>query len=234
MKQIQCLYELQKTDSSLDTKRQRLDVVLASLGETDALQAARRAVRDAEAELARLQAEQRGLDLEIRGQRDKLQQNQDRLYGGRVRNPKELSSLQDEAAALRRRLDVLEEKQLELMIGTEDQQASLEEQRAQREAVESAWQAEQARLREERDLLQADLAELQQLREEQVAQLDWDALDLYDELRAQLGGDAVALMRDGVCEACGVAMSVSRAQRVYQGQELVQCGACNRLLFGRR
>lgn len=234
MNEIQRIYELQQTDSSLTAKRRRLEEVQASLGETEDLQAARQAVVETERELARLQAQQRDQGLEIRSVRAKLKQNQDRLYGGRVRNPKELSNLQDEASALRRRLDVLEENQLELMIDRDDTQSLLEERWEHLEAVESAWQEEQSRLAAEKETLIADLATLQRKREDQAAKIGWEALDIYEDLRAQLGGVAVAFMKEEVCQACGVAMSFSRAKRVYGGQELVQCSACNRLLFGRR
>jgi predicted nucleic acid-binding Zn-ribbon protein len=198
------------------------------------VQAARRAVEETERELARLRAEQRDQELEIRSVRAKLKQNQDRLYSGRVRNPKELSNLQDEATALRRRLDALEESQLELMIDRDDQQALLDGRREHLETLESAWREEQSGLVVEQQELVAELATLQKMRENQAATIGWEALDVYEDLRARLGGVAVALVKEEVCQACGVAMSFSRAKRVYDGQELVQCGACNRLLFGRR
>jgi predicted nucleic acid-binding Zn-ribbon protein len=234
MHQAQRLYELQKVDSQLDAKSQRLAEVEESLGDTEVLRSARQVVANTEQAVAALQSELRELELEIKSVRAKLEQNQNRLYGGRVRNPKELSSLQDEAEALRRRVDSLEEDQLELMIGTEDEQAQLHEQRAHLDAVEGDWQEDQSRLRAEREALIEELAELRQERQDRAQRIEVNALDTYEHLRARFGGVAVALMKEEVCQACGVAMSFSRAQRVYQGEELVQCGACSRLLFGRR
>ncbi len=56
----------------------------------------------------------------MRAQKVKIEQTEATLYGGKVRNPKELQDLQNEAAALKRYLAVLEDRQLEQMIALED------------------------------------------------------------------------------------------------------------------
>jgi predicted nucleic acid-binding Zn-ribbon protein len=53
---------------------------------------------------------------------------------------------------------------------------------------------------------------------------------LYDRLRPAKKGRAVALLEDGVCTACGVAPSSSRIQSARQGNDLVLCGNCGRIL----
>mgnify|MGYP001113941824 CR=1 FL=1 len=127
MSVVKHLYWLQVVDTELDEKQRRLVEAKDSLGESDDLLRAGAAVVGTEGSLAKLRSQMRVLDLDIAAVNGKLKTNQDRLYSGRVKNPKELSNLQEEATALRRRLAELEDTQLELMIDVEEEEAELAE-----------------------------------------------------------------------------------------------------------
>ena len=133
------LYRLQLVDSESYEKSGRLEEVRASLGETDDVIRSREAVVEAEEGLKQLRSQLRALELDVATVEAKLRQNQDRLYGGKVRSPKELSNLQEEAAALGRRQSELEDDQLELMIAVEDDEAELVERQARQRQIEANW-----------------------------------------------------------------------------------------------
>jgi predicted nucleic acid-binding Zn-ribbon protein len=139
MSEARQLYQLQLVDSEWDAKSARLADVNARLGVTDEVDRARQAVEEIAATLEGLMTRLRALDLEVGGVTAKLKSNQDRLYSGRVRNPKELSGLHDEAAALRRRLSSLEDDQLELMIAVEEEEAESAERQARLRQIEVTW-----------------------------------------------------------------------------------------------
>jgi uncharacterized protein len=56
-----------------------------------------------------------------------MQTSEASLYGGKIRNPKELQDLQVEIAALKRRTATLEDEQLEAMLAVEDAETQLTE-----------------------------------------------------------------------------------------------------------
>lgn len=230
MSVVRQLYRLQIVDSEWDEKQQRLAFVEESLGESDDLIRAREAITETEASLSDLRLELRALELDVAGVNAKLKQNQDRLYSGRVRNPKELSSLQDEAAALRRRRSELEDGQLELMIAIEEGEAELAERQARLRQIESTWREGQASLEEEKEEIKLRLLELEEERDGMRARIGASDLVLYDDLRQHEGGIAVALMRRGVCQACGVNVPTSMAKMVERGEGMHYCPICNRLL----
>jgi hypothetical protein len=174
----------------------------------------------------------RALELEVGGVNAKLKQNQDRLYSGRVRNPKELSNLQEEAAALRRRRSELEDRELELMIEIEEAEAELSERQARHKQIEQSWRDEQARLRAEKEELELRLAELEEEIEGRRAQIGAADLELYDGMRSRLGGKAVVRLKKGICTACGVDVPTSMARAVERGDGMHECPICGRLLFG--
>jgi len=227
---VRQLYQLQLVDSEWEEKSLRLAAVEQSLGDDQDVLRAQDAVKETEAALSALRKQLRALELEVSGLNDKLRKNQERLYGGKVRNPKELSSLQEEASALRRRRSELEDEELTLMIGIEEEEAELAERQARLRQIESGWRADQQILAAEKEDLELRLAELEDLRSAIRARLGAGDLSNYDDLRQRFGGIAVVILRRGICQTCGVDVPTSVARAVERGEGMHYCPVCNRLL----
>lgn len=232
MSVVRQLYQLQLVDREWSEKRERLTAVEERLGESDDVIRARESVAEIQDSLGELRKQLRALELEVAGLNDKLKKNQERLYSGRVRNPKELSGLQEEAVALRRRRSELEDGQLELMIAIEEAEAELAERQARLRQIESNWRSEQASLEQEKGDLELRLAELEEERNGMRARTAKRELADYDDLRDRLGGVGVALLRRGICQACGVDVPTSMARALERGEGIHYCPICNRLLYG--
>jgi len=226
------LYQLQRVDLEREEKTSHLAEVEASLGETEDLQQARQMVTEMEAKLDGLRKQVRELELEVGGIEDKLKHNQDRLYSGQVRNPKELKSLQEEAAALRRHRSQLEDGELELMIAIEGGEAELAERLARLRQIEDSWRADQTGMFAERDRLQQRLADLEEQSSGMRGDLGRKDLAFYDDLQGRLGGKGIALLKDGLCQGCWVDVPMTVARAVERGQGLNYCPICDRLLYG--
>ncbi len=229
---IRQLYQLQLVDSEWEEKSQRLEAVEESLGRSGDVIRAHEAVAETEGLLGELGKQLRVLELEVATLTDKLKANQERLYSGRVRNPKELSGLQEEAASLRRRRSELEDEQLELMIAIEEEEAELAERQARLGQIEATWRDDQATLQTEKEVLELRLAELEEERDGLRARIGAAALENYDDLRLRLGGIGVALLKRGICQACGVDVPTSMARAVPRGEREYYCPICGRLLYG--
>jgi predicted nucleic acid-binding Zn-ribbon protein len=227
---VRQLYQLQLVDSEWDGKSQRLSAVEQRLGDDRDVQRAKGAVEEAEETLSELRGQLRALELEVSGLNEKLKKNQERLYSGRVRNPKELSNLQEEAVALRRRRSELEDDQLLLMIAIEEEEAELAERQARLRQIESSWRAEQEALGAEKESLELRLAELEEDRAGIRARLEAGDLSNYDDLRQRFGGIAVVVLRRGICQTCGVDVPTSVARAVERGEGMHYCPVCSRLL----
>ena len=232
MSVLRQLYQLQLVDSEHQDKNRQLAMVNDGLGESDEVIRAQKAVAETETALAQLRAQMRALEIEIAGVNAKLKQNQDRLYSGRVRNPKELSGLHEEAGALRRRRSELEDGQLDLMISIEEAEAELAERQARFNQIEAVWRDEQARLQADKDDLELRLLELEEQRDGMRPNIGAADLDRYDGMRPRLGGTAVARLKKGICAACGVDVPTSMARAVERGDGMHDCPICGRILFG--
>jgi predicted nucleic acid-binding Zn-ribbon protein len=226
------LYQLQRVDSEADGRSHRLAEVKARLGISRDVVQARSDVKEMQSELDGLVKAMRALDLEVGAVDAKLKANQSRLYSGKVQSPRELSGLQEEAGALRRRLSELEDDQLELMIGEEEQQAELAERQARLIQIETNWRASQAGLKAEKEDLEFRLLELEEQRSELRSAMGAADLTNYDWLRQRLGGRAIALLKGGICQVCGVDVPTGVASEVMRGSARHSCPTCTRILYG--
>jgi predicted nucleic acid-binding Zn-ribbon protein len=229
MGQVQSLYRLQQTDTEIQQKKQRLGQVIRAQKETEALLAARRRAQKASVELQRWQTRQTDLTLELEGLNQKAQRSEKRLYSGNVKNPKELSDLQQEIDSLGRRRATLEDKLLEAMIMIEEAEAEKEAADEALADIESEWEQSQARLKQEQDELATRLNELSELRQQQLPSVPAGALAEYEAIKQERSGLAVVRLKRNICQGCQLTVSAQKVKEAQEG-ELVYCGSCGRIL----
>lgn len=227
---LQTVYQLQSADLERAETARKLREAEKGLGETDELRGARATMEGEEAGLSHLRTRVRDLELELKSLTGKIAATEQRLYGGDVRNPKELESLQTDLQYLRGHREELEDRILTDLTEIDDVQKRLKQSQARWEAVQAAWQKQQAQLQKVVGDLRAQLGRL----EEQVARLR-AALPAalvadYDEACRKQGGRGIAAIRGGLCEGCRVAVPTGIVQQVRRGDETRRCTSCGRIL----
>jgi predicted nucleic acid-binding Zn-ribbon protein len=222
-------YRLQCLDSEGDKRRRRLAEVEAMLGESKELDRAQRAVEEVQTYVRKWEVRQRDQELEIQGLSNKITREEQRLYSGTIRNPKELQDMQAEVASLNRRRQQLEEALLETMIELEEAQSGLTQAKEHLAAVRASWTTDQAELGNEHAALKARLAEIEQAREAVLPNIDAGDLAVYQGLRPRKGGVAVVPVEAGACGGCGVVLPPSLEWQLREGH-LTTCGNCERIL----
>ena len=230
MSRASALLQLQTLDLELDAHRARLHAIEQELGSDPAVQAAQRAAADGHSQLEAARVAAQALEHEAQALAAKLAEISDRIYGGRVANPKVLQELQLENESMQRRRAALEEKQFEALMATETAEARQAQLQLALETAETASANAHGNLRLERDRHQLVMANLAGDREAVVAQVSGPDRDTYERLRAAKKGRAVAVLDEGVCGACGVELSSALGQSVRQSGELVLCRNCGRIL----
>lgn len=202
----------------------------ARLGETEALAEARENVDDASYALERLQRRQRESEAELQDMDAKIVPLESKLYGGSVRNPKELTDLQKELDSLKQRRSKLDDQGLALIDSVEAATAGLEAAKQELAAVEADWQAEQKHLGATKAKAVSEQAGLDGQREQHSRGMDVAALGKYEALRGMRQGRAVAKIERGTCQGCRISLPTHLTQRVRAGGELIQCPSCERIL----
>lgn len=229
MSVVRLLADLQEADRALEQARTALTRVEQALADRSALESVRAEERRAREEVERLRRLQRALEEEVEDLSRRQREVEERLYSGRSTSTRELLGLQQEAEQLARRRSETEDRLLEAMDALESAQGRHREVRRRLEEAEARWEAQRTRLAEERDTLQARVAQLQARRDALAGQVPADVLSLYRHLQ-ETRGYAVAPVAQGICRACGIALTTQVLQRVRQGREVVRCPNCGRIL----
>jgi predicted nucleic acid-binding Zn-ribbon protein len=225
------LFRLQQIDTRLSQVESRLSILQAALDNDARLRDSLDTVDALQSHQDGLEADLRAAEHEAQAQKVKLDQAEASLYGGTVRNPKELQDLQNDVASLKRHLAVLEERQLESMLAAENGQLALARARAQLEVIEAQLGDEHRDLISERTSLLHDHSRLDSERQAAVSALAAEILAMYERLRQERRGVAVAEVADGGCAACGTTLTPAQQQSARQAAQLVNCPSCGRILF---
>jgi hypothetical protein len=225
------LFRLQHVDSQLDVVRTQLAEIEKALAEDQPLKEALEAVDQAKLAAQRAQQDTRSAEEETKAQQQHIEANQGSLYSGKVTNPKELQDLQKEDEALKRRLNELENAQLEKMVGLEERQDYLKKAEENLESVQAQRGVEQRTLGGEKNEQTAELTRLQEERAIAINGISAEDLELYQNIRGNKGGLAVAKVQNKTCSACGGELSAALAQAARSPEELVRCENCKRILY---
>ncbi len=231
MRKVDALHQLQEIDRQLDLGRAGQTRLTAQVGERAALAAREAEVKTVRDQIHELEKEQRDLDLIAEQRRSKIAADEQKLYGGKVTNPKELGNLQDEVAQDRRQLSTVEDKLLELMDQLEGANGQLAQLESALKRETTDWEALQERLRTQIEETEAGLKRLTGSRTQVATQIAAPDQAMYDTLRRQKGGTAVAIVSQRTCQSCRVGLTPSQEQRARQGAEIITCHSCGRILY---
>lgn len=234
MSTAESLHRLQTLDLRVDGLRQALRAAEHQLGETPELQAARTAVAERSRALHEAEVRQRDLELGLAQTESQLKDVENKLYSGRVTNPKELQGWQRDALQLRERKSRYEDQLLSVMDEIEAGRVALRDAERRLAAVEEAWQHAQADLHEQIARLKRELADAERERAAHAATIAESHRALYERLRRERGGRAVARVEQSTCQGCRLALPAALVQRARAGAELVSCTSCGRILWAPR
>lgn len=230
MNKPQLLYLIQECDLEAEEIAARLERIGAQLGDRSALQEAEKEVATAQSKADELGRTMRHHEADLEGLEAKLKASEKELYGGSIKNPKELEGLRMEVESLRERRSRLEDKILELMSAHEEAKLKLEELQGALEAQRAAWEAHQRELQAEKARLEIRKREVEGRCAELTGQVEPKDLALYRELRRKKAGRAVALLQGDLCLGCRVSLPSQLVQEARRGSELVTCSSCGRIL----
>jgi len=229
---ILLLAHLNEADLALDATKARLTEIAEALREPATLVAARASLAAAEKEVARLRGEQADAETSQAKADEQIKAIEQKLYGGKVTNPRELESSQRDLAQHQKQRTGVEDRLLEIMVSLDGATAAVARAQVDVTRLAAEWDARQASLRSEQAKLKG-LLPAQQARQAAARQaVSPQYLRTYDHLRPRHGGRAVAELDGDECSACLVQAPPSKLEAARFSDELVYCGNCGRLLWG--
>ncbi len=231
MDQTLSLYRLQRIDTQLDRTLSSLAEITKKLEDDATLRELNNNTVKAEADSQAAEADLRQAEESVRLERIKIEQAESSLYSGSVHNPKELQDLQNDIASLKRHLAVLEDRLLAAMLKQEEAETALKRARDASQAAQALWSQQHQNLCLEQESLEKEKQKLSTERSALTGTITASNSNLYDQLRTQRRGIAVATISDNTCDACGCHLTPAQAQSVRSATEMARCPSCGRILY---
>lgn len=233
---LERLLRLQETETAIRRDEKKLEALpeQAALDASLKRSAAVKAERDAiQVELEGVEAHMRRIEGELDLLTERRADDERRLYGGEISQPKELQAVRDEIFHLAERIDQRETELLEVM---EQREELVETIRALDEQADQLA-SEQKELGGARDEaasgIEDDLNRLRARRKVERDQLPDALLKRYTAVKQRHGPVAVGALKDRVCTACHLQLTPREISDLTEGSGLGSCPQCQRLIVAR-
>ena len=231
MTTIRPIYELQEMDSTVDRQQSELATVEERLADNKLMEELKRRLSTNEDRLMQTKSSQAMQDLEAKQFQAKVQSLEERLYGGSVRNQKELESITSELQYTKQQSTESDEQLLALMLSVDELEKQIAETRARIKELESTQAEARVKLAGERDALKESLASDAEKRTRMVEAIPALLLSQYERLRKAKQGVAVAMVQGGRCMACRLALPTGEMQSLRTSNVPITCSSCGRILY---
>jgi predicted nucleic acid-binding Zn-ribbon protein len=225
------LYRLQQIDSQIDSIQNRLEDIDVALKEDTLLNQTIHQAENASSVQNEARKNLRRCEDDVRQQQIKIEQTEATLYGGTVRNPKELQDLQNDVSALKRHLVVLEDRLLESMMVEEDTSLQSSKASAELEKTRAHYDRHKSELLDEQKHALKDRSHLEEERLAALGSINLEDLNLYNKLRQQRRGIAVSKVSERACSACGSILSAALLHLAHSPTQITRCETCGRILY---
>ena len=223
------MLELQQIDDRIAGRRKAAREVEARIAGSPELEAARRRATGLAAERGMIEERLAAAGRDSAALRGRVRVIDRQLYGGSVRNPQDLLTLQRELAEVRERLAAADDAELRLMEEAEAAETAATAASAAVAGIEGARSAAAGDERARLEALRADIAELERDRAAVAGALPPAELALYTRLATRLH-PAVTQLKGDSCGGCRLPLGVREVRAARVGSELVQCSNCDRVV----
>jgi predicted nucleic acid-binding Zn-ribbon protein len=229
------LLDVQELDSRQDQLRHRL-ATLPQIAELKDLTRLRGEVedraRDVRISVDDLTRAQKRADADVEQVRTRRKRDQDRMDQGLISNPKDLERMQSELVSLERRINELEDAELEVMEQLEQAQGELDSLTARISELDERIAATATARDEAAKEIEEQLAQAVGERKQKASDMPEDLMKLYTKLREQKGGVGAAALRARSCGGCSLQLNSSELADIAKtpSDEVLRCEECNRIL----
>jgi len=225
------LFHLQEIDRLTRQFNLRIAEIDRILDSDQRVQKANDQLESSKKDLHKAQVKLRGIEESVRELSNKIEISEKNLYGGSIRNPKELQDLQSEIASLKRQKSSLEDNQINAMIDLEELEKKVQSHTQELENIRGIVIQDSSSLTGEKSTAQSQIDRLAIERSGVLHSIPAQSLELYESLSASKKGQALAKIDEDSCSACGASLRPSLIQSARSKLTLAYCPSCGRILF---
>lgn len=225
------LLEISSVDQEIEHNTQSIDSIQAILDDDHMIVDTQQTVAKMRAELTTLKTEHIDLELTLASSKVKSQDVETTLYGGTVRNPRELEDLQTELGILRNLETKQEENLLIAMEAVDTSQSLLSNLESSLTDMQNSWISESQGLHQKMDGLKETGKLLKEKRDSLCSVVSVHHMQLYEKIKSNRSGQPMARLERGICQGCRLSLPTRVVQTTRTSQEPQQCPSCNRILY---
>lgn len=223
------LYRLQQVDSQIDKVQKRLDEIQRIIEDNRELKRAKVLVKKSQLAQQKTAKSLKKAEDHVKSQHIQIEQTEAMLYGGTVKNPKEIQDLQNKSESLKRHLNTLQDSQIEAMLVHEETDELLQNAEKAFKELRAKLTQQNSELGGEQTVLNKDMERLAKERDAAQPDIPAEMLGIYTKLRKQKNGFAVASVVDNGCSACGSMLTSAQQQKARTS--LSYCPTCKRIIY---
>jgi hypothetical protein len=224
------LFRLQQIDRQIDRANSQIETIRQALENDLELNNALKKKESAQADHFHANNALKNVEAEANAQKIKIEHAEASLYGGSVKNPKELQDLQKDIVSLKKHLVTLEERELESMLLLEKAENLLQSAKTELELLQAKRGNEHKKLIEDQSALSIEIERLTEERSAASAPIEAQLLQAYEGLRRDKRGVAVTEIADNACVSCGADLGPALLQSA-RASKLAYCPTCGRILY---
>jgi uncharacterized protein len=221
------LLDLQQVDHKIAALRTELEAFPKRIRDADAqLNGARATVAAAKEAHTNGLKERKKLELDVEQWKERARKYRDQ--SGAVKTNEAYKALLHEIANAEAEMGKAEDRQLDVMMTSEDVDRRLKNSEINLKAAEQSVAAERKAIESQRAGKQEQMAAAVAERERQIPAIPPDLLDLYTRIAKRHNGTGMAEARDGQCRGCGMRVLPHILQELLQesNEEVFRCESC--------
>lgn len=176
-----------------------------------------------------IESDRKKLELEVEGKKQQIEKYS--LQQFQTKKNDEYRALAKEIDGCRAAIVQIEDQQLELMEQADLAQSKVQSASAALKEAKDIVAAQKAELATREESLKQQLAELQANHEQLTAGIDESLLARYERLRRHKGGSSLVGIEHSVCGGCHMKLPVQIVISCQSQKEIVSCPNCGRLLY---
>ena len=161
----------------------------------------------------------------------KYKSAEEHLYSGDVKNPKELAGIEQQIELLKKELDSCEEELLLLTEKLEEDTKKLEQEKKVLDKRKQDYKAKVNKYLSGKKQLEERLKQIRQEIINTEKTVSPELLNLYNRKKQRLGFKVLSLVQKKTCSACHMVIPSLILKEVKQGNQLVTCENCGRILY---
>ena len=179
----------------------------------------------------KLDSERKKLEDEISLKNEKIKKDEQKLSSGTLTSSKEIVSLNEEIESLKKVNAEIENNMLEIMIKMDDTDEEIKIQKEKKEKIEAHLKKLSDEINEKIDVEEKALNRYKEKKQEVVSKIPADQIDKFNEVAQKRGGVAIGVLKEKLCLACNMEMSMVEAMNMSSDDTIYRCPNCKRMLI---